>query len=801
MHRRSEADRKTVGQREYLSGVLAPENSVESQQSEGPLRKMIDSIPALAWCNLPDGSNEFVNQRWRAFTGLSAQDALGWGWKATIHPDDLSSVMDKWLMLLASGEPGEIEARMRRHDGEYRWFLFRIEASRDEQGNIARWYGTNTDIEDLKRAQALLSTEKGTLEMIACGAGLTDVLAHLCRMIDTQAPDTISSVLLMDPDGKNLWPAAGLRVPNAWTKAISPLPVGPDMGSCGTAAFRKTPVICSDMASDPLWSGSPAAEYRDIALKQGLRAAWSQPLVSNDGQVLGTFAMYYTMPRTPSHSDLQLIEMAGHVALIAIERDRSQTALTRALTEIRKSEAQLRQDARELRTITDAIPHLVSVLAPDGSYLYVNKSMLDYSGVTIEEMMAPEARARVFHPEDVERLRVERRLALERGTPFENEQRIRRKDGEYRWFYIRYSPHRNEQDQIVRWYATGTDINERKHAEERLQNENLALREDIDRSSMFEEIVGSSEVLRNLLSQAAKVAPTDSTVLILGETGTGKELIARAIHERSNRSSGAFIRVNCGAIPSSLVASELFGHEKGAFTGALQRRLGRFEAADGGTIFLDEVGDLPGEVQVTLLRVLQEREFERVGSNQSIPINVRVLAATNQNMEEIVANGTFRSDLFYRLNVFPLRVPSLRERADDIPLLVEYLIERYAKRAGKRILNVSNTTLDSLKNYHWPGNIRELQNVIERAVILCEGKTFSVDETWFRPVPRTPSSTAAQFAGEVVERERKMIESALEETQGRVSGPRGAAAKLGLPRQTLESKIKSLGINKYWFKL
>jgi formate hydrogenlyase transcriptional activator len=549
----------------------------------------------------------------------------------------------------------------------------------------------------------------------------------------------------MDPDGKNLWPAAGQQVPNAWTKAISPLPIGPVMGSCGTAAFRKSPVICSDMASDPLWSGMPAVEYRDIALRHGLRAAWSQPLISKDGEVLGTFAMYYTRPRTPSQSDLQLIEMAGHVALIAIERDRSQTALTRALTEIRKSEAQLRQDARELRTITDAIPHLVSVLAPDGTYLYVNKSMLDYGGLSIEEMMEPDARARAFHPEDVERLRVERQQALVRGIPFENEQRIRRKDGEYRWFYIRYSPHRNEQGQIVRWYATGTDIDERKRAEERTQNENLALREDIDRSSMFEEIVGSSEVLRKVLSQVAKVAPTDSTVLISGETGTGKELIARAIHKRSNRSNRAFIRVNCAAIPSSLVASELFGHEKGAFTGALQRRLGRFEAADGGTIFLDEVGDLPSEVQVTLLRVLQEREFERVGSNLSIPINVRVLAATNRDLEEVVVNGTFRSDLFYRLNVFPLRVPSLRERVDDIPLLVEYLIQRYAKRAGKRIRNIGNTTLDLLKNYHWPGNIRELQNVIERAIILCEGETFSVDETWFRPAPRTLSLPAVQF--------------------------------------------------------
>ena len=262
------------------------------------------------------------------------------------------------------------------------------------------------------------------------------------------------------------------------------------------------------------------------------------------------------------------------------------------------------------------------------------------------------------------------------------------KDGQYRWFLFRYNPLLDEQGRIVRWYATATDIEDRKQAEQRMRNENLALREEIDRSSMYEAIVGSSEALRRVLSQIDKVAPTDSTVLILGETGTGKELIASAIHKRSKRSARAFIRVNCAAIPPSLIASELFGHEKGAFTGALQRRAGRFESADGGTIFLDEIGELSPETQIALLRVLQEREFERVGSSQPISIDVRVLAATNRDLEAAVSAGTFRQDLFYRLNVFPIRIPSLRERKDDIPLLVEYLVERYAKRAGKRFSHI-----------------------------------------------------------------------------------------------------------------
>jgi len=492
-----------------------------------------------------------------------------------------------------------------------------------------------------------------------------------------------------------------------------------------------------------------------------------------------------------------LLEGAGHVAVIAIEGERTQAALTKAFEEIKTSVAQLRE-------IVDAIPHSITVLGPEGNTLYVNRVALDYTGLTMSEVMAPDYRARVFHPDDVERLRDERQKALSRGTPFENEQRVRRSDGQYRWFLIRYHPLRDEKGRVIRWYATGTDIEDRKQAEERVRSENLALREEIDRSSMFEEIVGSSEALRRVLADVAKVAPTDSTVLILGETGTGKELIARAIHKRSTRSTRAFIRVNCAAIPPSLIASELFGHEKGAFTGALQRRLGRFEAADGGTIFLDEIGELPMETQIALLRVLQERELERIGSSQSISVDVRVLAATNRDLKAAVTTGTFRQDLFYRLNVFPIQMPPLRERTDDISLLVEYLIERYARRAAKRIRTIDGKTMKLLQAYDWPGNIRELQNVIERAIVLCDGDTFSVDEAWFKRELSSESSRQSMQEGRlgrlVRDREKEMIEAALASSGGRISGPAGAAAKLGIPRQTLESKISSLGINKHRFK-
>ena len=474
--------------------------------------------------------------------------------------------------------------------------------------------------------------------------------------------------------------------------------------------------------------------------------------------------------------------------------------LERENVALKHAEAKLRQDEEELRRMTDAIPQTIVVLDPSGAPIYANQATLDYTGLTIEDVLAPGFRERIFHPDDLEKWRDEREAALARGLPFEAEQRALRKDGQYRWFLIRYNPFRTEQEQVIRWYATGTDVDDRFRAAERIRNENLALREQIDRESMFEDIVGSSEALRKVLRQVTKVAPSDSTVLILGETGTGKELIARAIHKRSRRAEQAFIGVNCAAIPASLIASELFGHEKGAFTGATQRRLGRFESVNGGTIFLDEVGDLPSEIQIALLRVLQEREIERVGNSRPIPVDVRVLAATHRDLNALVAEGKFREDLLYRLNVVPIEMPSLRERATDIPVLVEYFTDRFGKRAGKKFQAIDKKSLKLFEAYGWPGNVRELQNVIERAVILCEGEIFSVDESWLgRELPHAPSRPGT-LNRTLVTQEKEMIEAALAESSGRISGPIGAAARLGLPTRTLDSKIKRLKINKYRFK-
>jgi formate hydrogenlyase transcriptional activator len=584
-------------------------------QEAARLQTVIDTVPSFLWTSAPDGSKEFLNKRWYEYTGLTQEQGKGWGWKVVVHPDDLDRLIREWLALLNDHKPGELETRIRRYDGEYRWFLIRVLPEFDAEGNVVRWFGSDTDIEDRKRA-----------------------------------------------------------------------------------------------------------------------------------------------------------------------------------------ETKLLEDERELRRITDAIPDTIVVLDSKGHPLYANEAMLDHTGLTMQDVLTSDFRARIYHPEDLEKALKDREGGLARGQPFEIEQRVRRKDGQYRWLLLRYNPFRDEQGRLVRWYVTGTDIDDRKRAEDRTRNENVALREDIVRSSMFEEIVGSSEPLRQVLVQVSKVAPTDSTVLVLGETGTGKELIARAIHNRSKRSNRAFIRVNCAAIPSSLIASELFGHERGSFTGATQRRLGRFESADGGTIFLDEVGDLPPETQVALLRVLQEREFERVGGSHTVSVDVRVIAATNRDLTTAVADGTFRQDLFYRLNVFPIQLPALRERISDISLLVEYLIDRYAQKAGKKIRNIDKKTMELFHAYDWPGNIRELQNVVERAVILCEGETFFVDEAWLTRVAPKSAMTSVPLVANLAEHEREMLEAALQESEGVVGGPTGAAVKLGIPRQTLESKIRKLGINRYRFK-
>jgi PAS domain S-box-containing protein len=465
-------------------------------------------------------------------------------------------------------------------------------------------------------------------------------------------------------------------------------------------------------------------------------------------------------------------------------------------------EGKIREQEMELRQMLDLTPQYLGVLGADGSPLYANRASLEFLGMSLDEWRQRSGIGDEIHPDDLERVTTEGNRALSTGSAYELEVRVRKGDGGFRWFLSRFNPLHDDKGQVKRWYLASTDIEDRKRAEQKLQQENVALREEIDKASMFEEIVGTSRPLKAVLSRIAKVGPTDSTVLITGETGTGKELIARAVHKRSQRSGRPFVSVNCAALAPTLVSSELFGHEKGAFTGATQRRLGRFEMADGGTIFLDEVGELLPDTQAALLRVLQEREFERVGGGQPVRVDVRVIAATNRDLNAAVANGTFRQDLLYRLNVFPIEMPPLRERKNDILILVEYFVQRYANRTGRNIRSIDQKTLDLLLCYEWPGNIRELQNVIERSIILSSTDVFSVDELWLskRTSPQASRAETSPALNVEARSEREVIESALAETRGRVSGPSGAAAKLRIPPSTLETRIRALKINKQQFK-
>ena len=763
VHAIAHATRDKAGRLEYVGAAqdvtrhrLAEDQRKEAaealQASERDLRSIIRTIPTMVWSTAPDGSVDFFNPRWLDYTGLSPDQSRDWRWTAAIHPDDLSRLTDAWQSILVSGEPGETEARLRRFDGAYRWFLFRANPLRDELGNIVKWYGINFDIEDRKRAEEALRRSESYLAE-AQRLSQTGSWAWNPEQDIRYWSEECYRVLSFDPQD-------GLPRFEDFFQRIHP---------DDQPGFRE--LIQTAIRERAEWE----ADYR---------------IVHPGGAIRDIHVVGHPVLSTSGH----LVEFVGTVIDV---------------TERKQAEEELRRSEMELRQIVDLVPQHVAVYGPRRDRLfYANRILLDYLGVTLEELRqkfnspVPTYSTEFVHPDDRERINGEADRALSRGAAYELETRVRKSDGSYRWFLARYNPLHDEQGQITRWYVTGTDIEDRKQAEDRLRQENVALREEIDKASMFDEIVGTSPALKSVLSRISKVAPSDSTVLITGETGTGKELVARAIHRRSDRGSRPFVGVNCAAIPRDLIASELFGHERGAFTGATQQRLGRFELANGGTIFLDEVGELPAETQTALLRVLQEHEFERVGGSRRIRADVRVIAATNRDLQAAISAGSFRSDLFYRLNVFPIEMPSLRERRADIPLLVEYFIDRYARKAGKNIKRVNKKTLELLQSYPWPGNIRELQNVIERSVILCETEIFSIDEGW---LPHQPLLTAepkppVELPRRLLVQEKDMIEAALKESRGRIFGPKGAAAKLGIPRSTLESKIRSLKIKKNHFR-
>jgi PAS domain S-box-containing protein len=474
---------------------------------------------------------------------------------------------------------------------------------------------------------------------------------------------------------------------------------------------------------------------------------------------------------------------------VDIEGGRSVIAWVRDVTQRKEAEAKLRESEERFRRLVERAADAIYVFEPDGRVVEVNQQAVDSTGYHRGVL----SRMRVwdiwegFSPERVRRNIEE----IERTGPTTIAGYHRRKNGTR--FPVEVRTCLLDERGTKRVLALARDISERVEAEEqrrRLNLEKVYLQEEIEMEHNFGEIVGGSRSIKKLFREIERVAATDSTVLITGETGTGKELVARAIHGASARKDRVLVKVNCAALSPGLIESELFGHEKGAFTGATQRRVGRFELADGGSIFLDEIGDLPAELQVKLLRVLQDGEFERVGGSKTIRVDVRVMAATNRDLDRAVEEQRFRSDLYFRLKVYPIHVAALRDRRGDIPVLVNYLTQKYAKRMGKTIQTVPQRALNALQSYEWPGNVRELENVIERAVIVSPETELELGE-WLRESGPVAVEGALPTLDEA---QRRHIVTALEHTGWRVSGPKGAARILGMKPTTLQARMKKLGI-------
>jgi PAS domain S-box-containing protein len=727
--------------------------------SDDQLRVMIDTIPALAWSAACDGSIEFLNRTWLDYTGFSSDRTPDSTWTLAVHPDDLSKLTDYWRSIRASGEPGEIELRLRRFDGEYRWFLCRVSPLRDELGKLVKWYGINADIDDRKRAEEALRASEQSFRLIV------DSIPGLVCTATAEGEVELVNRQLLEFFGKPLEELKGWATSDAVHPADLPRV---------HAAWRES-----------VETGQPLDIEHRIRRADGVYR-WFHgrafPVQDPHGRVIRWYSLLFDVD----------------------ERKRVEEKLRRNEWNLLEAQRLGHSGSWSLDVASGIVassPEIIRVFAP---------------GPDEDYFRAPFFFNRI-HPEDRKRVHELFERCVMEKTNYEADFRLLLPDGTIKYQHSIGYPILNESGELVEFIGTAIDTTQQNLSKielekafekieclkDQLYKENIALREEIDKTSMFEEIVGGSPALQAVLSRVAKVAPTDSTVLITGETGTGKELIARAIHKRSHRSGRAFVSVNCAALAPSLISSELFGHEKGAFTGATQRRLGRFELADGGTIFLDEVGELPPDTQVALLRVLQEREFERVGGTQSVRVDVRVITASNRNLGAAAANGTFRPDLFYRLNVFPIEVPPLRKRKEDIVMLLEYFVRRFARKVGKTFGSIDKRTLELFRSYDWPGNIRELQNVVERSVIVSPETLFCVDEAWLSTDPsRVPlPQPASEWTDEDESRERQIIEAALAESRGRVSGPKGAAAKLRIPPSSLEFKIKKLKIPKSHFKL
>jgi formate hydrogenlyase transcriptional activator len=741
--------------------------------SEEGFRLIVDSIPAFAWYAGTDGKIEYLNQRILDFTGVRLEDLVGFGWANVLHPEDVERTKKAWLHSIGTGEPCDIDQRVRRFDNSYRWFRTNAQPLRDNSGRVIRWYGVATDIEDLKRAEEALRASEAGLRLIV------DTIPGLVSTMNTAGEPQLFNRQLVEYFGRTR------EELKSWTTNDL---VHPDDLARVTADSRGA-----------IEAGQPYDFEVRIRRADGVYR-WFQvrnhPVRDAEGRVISWHTLLTDIDERKRAEDrLQLLfDITNQVVSNLQLRD-----LLRAIS-------------ASVRRVMQC--DLVGVFLPDLDGNRMQTFTLDFpegKGFIREDYCSMEGSLGGFvfgtgkpwigNASDVLQLGLKDEPAITEGlktgcfVPLVSRNRLlgllglgRREENAFSQADVGFLT--QVATQIAIGVENALDYKQITEARDRLAEQAFYLENEIRLEHNFEEIIGNSQPLKAVLESVRIVAPADSTVLIQGETGTGKEVIARAIHNLSSRKGQAFVKVNCAAIPLGLLESELFGHEKGSFTGAIAQRIGRFELAHKGTLFLDEVGDIPLELQPKLLRVLQEQEFERLGSTRTQRVDVRLLAATNANLSQLVAEKKFRRDLYYRLNVFPIDVPPLRDRRDDIPLLVHYFANKYARRMGKQIESIPNETMDALSRYSWPGNIRELQNLMERAALLSTGPSLRV------PLGEILNDPAVSGGNALEQAEREQILRALRETNWVVGGAQGAAARLGLKRTSLAYKMQKLGISR-----
>lgn len=734
------------------------------------LNSLIADIPGIVWETRIDPvsrhhTTTFVSEQAEKMLGYTTEE-----WLSTpnfciqhVHAEDRERVVRETQEILSGVDHGALSFRWMAKDGSTVWVKAQLAAIVDESGKMIGSRGVTIDMTEQQVAEnARLQTIENNRTILEAMNGNMDQLRA--------SEERFAKAFRSNPQ------------PMSLTTLATGLYIDVNESFLAMSGYTREEVIGHTSLELRIWETPEArAEFIRQLDEQGSLVNYETKFRIKDG----SFRVLL--------SSAEKLDIGSEVCLLVASSD---------VTERVAAQTALKESEERFRNVADTAPVMIWIVDPDKQCTYVNKRGVDFSGRSMDQLLG-DGWTQGIHPEDYDAVLETYTTTLEHREPLELEYRLRRSDGEYRWVYSSGVPRFSPDGTFLGYIGTAIDITERKESEVALQRaheelhqlknqleaENIYLQQELQLDEKFGEIVGQSDAIKYVLFKINQVAPTDSTVLITGETGTGKELAARAIHGASPRKDKPLIKVNCGALSPTLIESELFGHEKGAFTGAYGRKQGRFELANGGTIFLDEIGELPPELQVKLLRVIQENEFERLGGGKTMKVDVRIIAATNRNLKLEVEQGTFREDLWYRLNVYPITMPPVRQRKEDIPLLVEHFVSTYSKKTGKTISSVSPRVMQSLQAHSWPGNVRELANVIERAVIHTQGSVLQVVDQFEEVADQIPTQTLEEV-------EREYIIRTLENTGWRIEGKYGAAGILGLNPSTLRTRMLKLGIQR-----